>query len=97
MEDVIFFPDMEFSLGEERFISLLTVKLEMAKLPTPQREILALIDIAGLSYAEAAEILSIPKGTVMSRISRARRFLLEAVDASNVLEIRVKKKKNGLE
>ncbi len=84
---------LEYWQGDERFISVLTVKLEMAKLPPPQREILALIDIAGLSYAEAAEFLEVPVGTVMSRISRARRALLEAVTASNVHELPVKKKK----
>lgn len=92
MEDVYFSPDVEFWQGEERFITALTVKIEMAKLPLPQREILTLIDISGLSYAEAAEILGIPTGTVMSRISRARRFLLEAVNTSNIHELPVKKK-----
>jgi RNA polymerase sigma-70 factor (ECF subfamily) len=84
---------MEFWQGDERFISVLTVKLEMAKLPPRQREILALIDIAGLSYAEAANFLEVPQGTIMSRISRARRALLEAVTASNVHELPVTRKK----
>jgi RNA polymerase sigma-70 factor, ECF subfamily len=92
-KDVNFPGTMEFWHGDERFISVLTVKLEMAKLPAPQREILALIDIAGLSYAEAAEFLEVPVGTVMSRISRARRALLDAITASNVHELPVKKKK----
>jgi RNA polymerase sigma-70 factor (ECF subfamily) len=83
---------MEFWQGEERFISTLTVKLEMAKLPTSQREILALVDIAGLSYAETAETLGIPTGTVMSRISRSRRALLEAIEASNIHVLPVKKR-----
>jgi len=93
MEDVNFNPDMEFWQGEERFISVLTVKLEMAKLPAAHREILSLIDIAGLSYAEAAECLDVPTGTIMSRVSRARRALLEAIEASNIHELPVKKKK----
>ncbi|MBC8338592.1 MAG: RNA polymerase sigma factor [Rhodospirillales bacterium] len=92
MEDVNFSPVMEFWQGEERFITALTVKIEMAKLPLSQREILTLIDISGLSYAEAAETLGIPTGTVMSRISRARRALLEAVESSNIHELPVKKK-----
>jgi RNA polymerase sigma-70 factor, ECF subfamily len=43
-----------------------------------------LIDIAGFSYAEAAELLGIPAGTVMSRITRARGALLVAIDSSSV-------------
>ncbi len=96
LEDINFYPDVEFWQGDERFISVLTVKIEMAKLPALHREILGLIDIAGLSYAEAAETLGVPKGTIMSRISRARKALLEAVNTSNVHELPVRKKKKGL-
>lgn len=46
-------------------------------LPPDQAEILHLICIEELSYAEAAEVLDIPKGTVMSRLSRARLALAE--------------------
>ncbi len=92
-DDEIFAPETEFWQGNERFITVLTVKLEMAKLPRRQREIIALIDIVGLSYAETAQLLDVPIGTVMSRISRARRVLLEAIGFSNVHELPVKKQK----
>lgn len=49
----------------------------MKELPPEQAEILHLICIAELSYAEAADVLDIPKGTVMSRLSRARLALAE--------------------
>jgi len=42
------------------------------RLPEEQRAVLALIVVEGLSYAEAAEVLDVPVGTVMSRLSRAR-------------------------
>jgi RNA polymerase sigma-70 factor (ECF subfamily) len=64
----------------------------MAKLPQLQREIIALIDMVGLSYAETARFLDVPVGTVMSRVSRARRMLLEAIGSSNVHQLPVKKK-----
>ncbi len=92
-EEANFHPETEFWRGDERFITVLTIKLEMAKLPRHQREIIALIDIVGLSYAETAHLLDVPVGTVMSRISRARRMLLEAIGTSNVHELPVKKKK----
>jgi RNA polymerase sigma-70 factor (ECF subfamily) len=47
----------------------------MAHLPEDQRVILTLVCMEDLSYSEAAEVLDIPVGTVMSRLSRARRAL----------------------
>ncbi len=47
----------------------------LEKLPEPFREVVILCDIEGLSYAEVAEALGIPIGTVRSRLSRARETL----------------------
>lgn len=47
----------------------------MANLPEDQRMLMALIVIDGQSYKQAAEILDIPIGTVMSRLARARRAI----------------------
>lgn len=44
-------------------------------LPAEQREVLLLIAVEDLSYQETARILSVPIGTVMSRLSRAREKL----------------------
>ena len=88
-----FAPETEYWQGDERFITVLTVKLEMAKLPRPQREIITLIDFVGLTYAETSELLDVPVGTVMSRISRARRMLLDAIATSNVHELPVERTK----
>lgn len=41
-------------------------------LPDDQREVLLLIVLEGLSYSDVSELLGIPLGTVMSRLSRAR-------------------------
>jgi RNA polymerase sigma-70 factor (ECF subfamily) len=43
------------------------------RLPAPFREVLMLVDVKEYSYREAASSLGIPIGTVMSRLSRARR------------------------
>lgn len=50
-------------------------------LPEDQRSVVALVLIEGLAYREAAEILGVPIGTVMSRLSRARAALEQAVRA----------------
>jgi RNA polymerase sigma-70 factor (ECF subfamily) len=44
----------------------------LAALPDPYRETLAAVDVAGLSYAEAARALGVRQGTVMSRLHRGR-------------------------
>ena len=43
-----------------------------AALPEAQRETFVLVAIEGCSYREAAELLEVPVGTVMSRLARAR-------------------------
>ncbi|HEX9162539.1 MAG TPA: sigma-70 family RNA polymerase sigma factor [Thermoanaerobaculia bacterium] len=48
-------------------------------LPLPFREVLLLSDVEEMSYREIAEALSIPVGTVTSRLMRARRKVREAV------------------
>jgi len=49
--------------------------LIFSQLPVEQRALLMLISVEGLSYKEAAQALDIPLGTVMSRLSRARKQL----------------------
>jgi len=77
-------PDGEIWHSDDRLISAITVRLGMAKLSQPHREVLAVVDMVGFSYAEAAEFLSVPVGTVMSRVSRARRALLVCIGESKV-------------
>lgn len=52
----------------------------LGRLSVEQREPLLLVTLEQLSYAECAEVLHIPIGTVMSRISRARAALRDILD-----------------
>ena len=52
----------------------------LGQLPAEQREPLLLVTLEQLSYAECAELLRIPIGTVMSRISRGRAALRALLD-----------------
>ena len=51
----------------------------IAALPLPFRETLVLRDIQGLDYREIAQVTEVPVGTVMSRLARARRRLIETI------------------
>lgn len=65
-------------------VETVLVRQAFARLSAREREILGLVDILGLSYAQAAEVIGVPAGTVMSRLSRARRAMLAALGESNV-------------
>ncbi len=53
----------------------------VGRLPESFRDVVLMVDVAGLSYAEAAAALGIPKGTVMSRLSRGRDAAAAALGA----------------
>src|SRR5215208_3752589 len=63
---------------EERVVERLSqddVVGALTEVPHDFRDVLVLVDIGDFSYADAAQILDIPIGTVMSRLHRARRIL----------------------
>jgi RNA polymerase sigma-70 factor, ECF subfamily len=51
----------------------------IAALPDDQRDALAAVDVAGLSYQEAADALEVPVGTIMSRLYRGRNRVAQEV------------------
>ena len=63
---------------EERVLQRLSqdnVAEALSEVPHDFRDVVVLVDIGEFSYAEAAQILDIPIGTVMSRLHRGRRIL----------------------
>jgi RNA polymerase sigma-70 factor (ECF subfamily) len=61
-----------------------TVERAFLALPEKYRHTIALVDVDGLSYADAAVILEVPVGTVMSRLHRARARIRRALAAEGV-------------
>ncbi len=59
---------------------MLDIERALAALPVEQRAVVLLVGLEDLSYREAAEVLGIPVGTVMSRLSRGRARLRELMD-----------------
>lgn len=58
--------------GAEDHLALDEVRRAMDRLPTDQRQALVLVALEGMSFREAAGLLDIPEGTLMSRLGRAR-------------------------
>lgn len=55
-----------------------------AALPLAHRQVVRLVDVDGLTYAEAARMLGVPEGTVMSRLHRARKNIRERLFAAGL-------------
>lgn len=77
IDECIFTDDDSPELIQERQNITDIVQQAIATLPQGQRQVLSLVDLEGFSYAEVAEIVDIPTGTVMSRLNRARKALAE--------------------
>lgn len=68
----------EHVLDQERVVERLSqdsIVTALSSLPDDFRDVVVLVDIGDFSYADAAQILDIPMGTVMSRLHRGRRLL----------------------
>ena len=63
-------------------IGLKEVEAAMQTLNEGQREVLLLIGIEGYSYSEAASVLGVPVGTIMSRLARARSELVTRLNVA---------------
>lgn len=76
-------PDQQAQLEAKAVLAAL------ARLPEPQRQAIALVAIDGTRYDEAAAILGIPTGTLMSRLARGREALRRALaeDQAPVLRL----------
>jgi RNA polymerase sigma-70 factor (ECF subfamily) len=78
----------EGTTDEERVVERLSqddIVSALADVPHDFRDVIVLVDIGDFSYQDAAQILDIPIGTVMSRLHRGRRILKREL-AENLVE-----------
>jgi RNA polymerase sigma-70 factor (ECF subfamily) len=73
-EDVVLSQEFEAVVAES-----------LALLPDKHRAVIALVDIDGLSYQEAADALGVPRGTIMSRLHRARARIRARLDTAGIV------------
>jgi RNA polymerase sigma-70 factor (ECF subfamily) len=67
--------------GQEAAVHCAEVLAQLDALPADQRAVLCLIAVEDLGYEQAARVLGVPVGTVMSRLSRARERLRQMAEA----------------
>jgi RNA polymerase sigma-70 factor, ECF subfamily len=67
--------------GPEEALEARQVYGAIAQLPAAARDVLVAVDVAGLSYKEAARLLGVRKGTIMSRLHRARAQVARNLEA----------------
>ena len=77
VDDVILIESDTPETNHDRQQVIDRVRSAIAGLPMGQRQVITLVDLEGCTYIEVAQILDVPIGTVMSRLSRARKALKE--------------------
>jgi RNA polymerase sigma-70 factor, ECF subfamily len=70
------------SASAETDAALSDMRTALTQLPVEQRQVVLLVGLEQMTYAEAADVLEIPIGTVMSRLSRGRDRLRQLLDES---------------
>ena len=93
MADIDDLGEQELSVApqQEQNFSIALITQALDKLPQQQREVLVMISLEELSYKDTAEIIGVPIGTVMSRLSRARFALHQLLEERGTTVLRVVK------
>ena len=88
MEDAL---DEPVSGGQMEALAARDIHAALARLPEEQREVLLLVGLEQFGYAEAAQVLGVPAGTVMSRLSRARERMRQMLAGEPAIKLKLVK------
>ena len=83
--------DIPVSGGQMEALVARDIHAALARLPVPQREVMLLVGLEQFGYAEAAQVLGVPLGTVMSRLSRAREGMRHMLAGETVVQLKAVK------
>ena len=83
--------DIPVSGGQMEALGARDIHAALARLPHPQREVMLLVGLEQFGYAEAAQVLGVPVGTVMSRLSRARERMRQMLAGESAVQLKVVK------
>lgn len=83
-------PDLPVRATQADALELRDLSRALHKLPPEQREVLLLVGLEEMAYAEAAKVLGVPVGTVMSRLSRGRERLRALLAGADLPETQLK-------
>jgi RNA polymerase sigma-70 factor (ECF subfamily) len=76
------FVEQRSAAQPERALEATEIYAAIAALPGDFRDVLVAVDVAGLSYSEAADALGTREGTVMSRLYRARQQIVRRIEGA---------------
>lgn len=83
--------DIPVRATQEDGLRIRDIQAALDCLPREQREVLLLVGLEEMRYAEVARVLDVPVGTVMSRLSRGREHLRQILGGSGSPELRLVK------
>lgn len=77
IDELVFYADSTPEQDQLRQQTTDQVRSAIAELPLSQRQTITMVDLEDMSYQEVADALKVPIGTIMSRLNRARKALLQ--------------------
>ncbi|MHB1093776.1 sigma-70 family RNA polymerase sigma factor [Thiobacillus sp.] len=83
--------DIPVSGGQMEALAARDMHVALARLPDGQREVILLVGLEQFSYAEAAQVLGVPAGTIMSRLARARERMRQILADEPAVQLKVVK------